>query len=63
MILSTCRVDGLGDDHPLRGLANCILLPHFGYATREIYDVFYRQTAEAVTSYLDRTARGREVQV
>jgi D-3-phosphoglycerate dehydrogenase len=46
----------LPPDHPLRSLRNCILLPHFGYVTREIYEVFYRETVEALERYLARTA-------
>jgi len=53
--LDVYDVEPLPPDHPLRRLDNCILLPHFGYVTREIYDAFYRETAEAVARYLDRT--------
>src|SRR5262249_55552959 len=53
--LDVYDVEPLPADHPLRRLDNCILLPHFGYVAREIYDVFYRETAEAVARYLDRT--------
>lgn len=45
----------LPPDHPLRSLPNCILLPHFGYVTREIYAVFYRETVEALERYLALT--------
>jgi phosphoglycerate dehydrogenase-like enzyme len=45
----------LPSDHPLRSFPNCILLPHFGYVTREIYEVFYRETVEALERYLART--------
>ena len=53
--LDVYDVEPLPSDHPLRRLDHCILLPHFGYVTREIYDAFYRETAEAVARYLDRT--------
>jgi phosphoglycerate dehydrogenase-like enzyme len=52
--LDVYDVEPLPSDHPLRRLDHCILLPHFGYVTREIYDAFYRETAEAVARYLDR---------
>jgi D-3-phosphoglycerate dehydrogenase len=51
--LDVYDTEPLPGDHPLRRLQNCILLPHFGYVTREIYDVFYRETAEAVARYLN----------
>jgi phosphoglycerate dehydrogenase-like enzyme len=56
--LDVYDVEPLPGDHPLRRLKNCILLPHFGYVTREIYDVFYRETADAVASYLDQSRLG-----
>jgi len=56
--LDVYDIEPLPRDHPLRQLDNCILLPHFGYVTREIYGVFYRETAEAVARYLDRTIGG-----
>ncbi len=39
--------------HPLRTLSNTILTPHQGYATREIYGQFYRESIENVLAYLD----------
>lgn len=45
-------VEPLPQDHPLRTSPNCIVLPHFGYVTREIYEVFYRDTANAVRKIL-----------
>lgn len=45
-------IEPLPSDHPLRTLRNCILLPHFGYVTREIYEAFYRNTAEALRRLL-----------
>ena len=40
-------------DHPLRSLPNTVLTPHQGYATREIYSQFYRESIENVLAYLD----------
>jgi 26S proteasome regulatory subunit N2 len=51
--LDVYDTEPLPGDHALRRLQNCILLPHFGYVAREIYDVFYRETAEAVARYLN----------
>lgn len=39
--------------HPLRTLPNTVLTPHQGYATREIYQQFYRESIENVLAYLD----------
>ncbi len=39
--------------HPLRSLPNTVLTPHQGYATREIYEQFYRESIENVLAYLD----------
>ena len=41
-------------DHPFRAMPDKIVLaPHIGYVTREVYDVFYRDTAEAVLAFLN----------
>ena len=42
-------------DHPLRTAPNCILLPHFGYVVREVYDPFYRETVAALEDLLAAT--------
>lgn len=47
----------LAADHPLRKLPNTILTPHQGYATREIYEQFYRESIENVLAYLDGKPR------
>ena len=54
--LDVYDVEPLPADHPLRQLDNCILLPHFGYVTQEIYEVFYKETAAAVRAYLTRSS-------
>lgn len=42
----------LPPDHMLRGVDRLLLTPHIGYVTRETYQVFYRETLEAVQAYL-----------
>ena len=43
----------LPDDHPLRRLSNVILTPHLGYVTEEALRIFYEDTVEAVSAFLD----------
>ncbi len=51
--LDVYDLEPLPGDHPLRRLDNVVLTPHFGYVTKEIYEVFYRETARAVEEYLE----------
>lgn len=39
-------------DHPLRRAPRTVLTPHIGYVTREVYEIFYAQTVEAVAAFL-----------
>ena len=39
--------------HPLRFCDNAVLTPHIGYVTQEVYEVFYKDTAEDVLAYLN----------
>ena len=40
-------------DHPFRTMPDRILLsPHIGYVADEVYEVFYRDTVQAVLAYL-----------
>jgi phosphoglycerate dehydrogenase-like enzyme len=43
----------LPPEHPLRRLRNVVLSPHQGYATREVYGQFYRESIENVLAFLD----------
>jgi phosphoglycerate dehydrogenase-like enzyme len=49
----------LPENHPLLDAPNLLLTPHVGYVTRESYEVFYRQTVEAIEAFL----AGRPVRV
>jgi phosphoglycerate dehydrogenase-like enzyme len=39
--------------HPLRLCDNAVLTPHLGYVSQEVYEVFYRDTAEDVLAFLN----------
>ncbi|MBB3455998.1 phosphoglycerate dehydrogenase-like enzyme [Rhizobium sp. BK313] len=40
-------------DHPLRSAPNVVLTPHVGYGTREMYQIFYRNSIENTLAFLD----------
>jgi phosphoglycerate dehydrogenase-like enzyme len=42
-------------DHPLRSAPNVVLTPHVGYGTREMYQIFYRNSIENTLAFLDGT--------
>ncbi len=45
----------LPHDHPLRRAPNVVLTPHVGYGTREMYQIFYRNSIENALAFLDGT--------
>ncbi|MFF2144366.1 NAD(P)-dependent oxidoreductase [Kitasatospora sp. NPDC058190] len=44
-------VGPLPADHPFRTLPNTVLTPHIGYVTRELYDLFYRDSVEDIAAF------------
>ena len=43
----------LPSDSPLRRLDNVVLTPHLGYATEDGMRIYYEDTVEAVSAFLD----------
>jgi phosphoglycerate dehydrogenase-like enzyme len=43
----------LPPDHPLLSLDNVVLTPHLGYVTEDTYRVFYGQTLENITAFIN----------
>ncbi|MCC9624482.1 D-2-hydroxyacid dehydrogenase family protein [Thalassospira sp. MA62] len=43
----------LAADHPLRRCDRLLLTPHLGYVTQNTWNVFYRQTVEAVQAWIN----------
>jgi phosphoglycerate dehydrogenase-like enzyme len=43
--------------HPLRILPNLLATPHIGYVSRNLYELFYRDTVDHIRQWLDRQSR------
>jgi phosphoglycerate dehydrogenase-like enzyme len=52
--LDVFDVEPLPIDHPYRTIDNLLLTPHIGYATRELYSLFYGEVAQHVLAWLGR---------
>ncbi len=59
--LDVYETEPLPPDHALLALENVVLSPHVGYVTREAYDLFFRQVAENIESYLEGNLPPRTV--
>jgi phosphoglycerate dehydrogenase-like enzyme len=46
-------VEPLPQDHPYRRAENLLATPHIGYATRGLYERFYRDTVTNISAWLD----------
>jgi len=51
--LDVYDTEPLPADHVLRTLDNVLATPHIGYVTEETYRVFYRDTVNAITDWLE----------
>ena len=51
--LDVFDIEPLPAGHPLRTLPNTVLTPHIGYGTREMYEIFYRDTVENINAWAD----------
>jgi phosphoglycerate dehydrogenase-like enzyme len=51
--LDVFDTEPLPADHPFRTLSNVVATPHVGYVSRQQYEVFYRDTVAAITTWLD----------
>lgn len=43
----------LPQDHPLRRLPNTVVLPHIGYVTDDLYELFWQEIVDDVACFLD----------
>ena len=57
--LDVYDTEPLPADHPLRTMARTLLLPHIGYVTAEVYEVFYRDAVADILAWAD----GRPIRV
>jgi phosphoglycerate dehydrogenase-like enzyme len=51
--LDVFDIEPLPVDHPYRTIENLLLTPHIGYATQELYSLFYREVAQHVLAWLE----------
>jgi len=49
-------VEPLPAEHPFRVLDNVLATPHLGYVSRSQYEVFYGETVDGITAWLDGQA-------
>jgi phosphoglycerate dehydrogenase-like enzyme len=57
--LDVFATEPLPADHRLRTMPNVVLTPHMGYATRESYEIYFREALEDIEAYL----RGHPIRV
>jgi phosphoglycerate dehydrogenase-like enzyme len=54
--LDVFDIEPLPTDHPFRSLENVLCTPHIGYVSQELYRIFYGDTVENITRWLDAQA-------
>jgi phosphoglycerate dehydrogenase-like enzyme len=54
--LDVFDIEPLPTDHPLRSMENVLCTPHLGYVTRDLYRIFYGDTVQNITTWLDAQA-------
>ena len=52
--LDVFDLEPMPSEHPLVTSSRTIITPHIGYVTEETYRIFYEQTVECVTAFLNR---------
>jgi len=55
--LDVYDVEPLPLDHPIRSLDNVTLTPHTGYVNDSNYKVFWDETVDNITGFLDGTPK------
>jgi len=51
------EIEPLPQNHALRHLDNVIATPHIGYVSRDLYQIFYRDTVSNISDWLRRNHR------
>jgi len=54
--LDVFDIEPLPTDHPFRSMENVLCTPHLGYVTRDLYRIFYGDTVQNITTWIDAQA-------
>ena len=58
--LDVFDIEPLPTDHPFRVLKNVLATPHIGYVTRDLYEVFYKDTVKNIMQWLAEQLPGEK---